>query len=461
MKYIVFFLCICISVSGFSQQETFDLITYTPPKGWKKEFKENVVGYSNVDNAKKTWCRISVYRSTASKGTIDQDFISEWNDLVAKPYQINKAPQTSTTQDAAGWKIKGGSGTFVFNNSDAAVLLTTMSDNSRVVSITAMTNSQDYMPDIEKFVETVSLKKSTASNAGTKSAVASSTNTPKATPVKSSYKFTTTNFDDGWVATEQADWVQVAKGNVKVLLHYPTNRIDVSSYDVKTIANNAWNTLVAPRYSNLKNFILNTGNLDYLRPMFMSGNVLDPATGKVVYVVLFKRGESGWIEVVSPDKNTFVQVFGVDSDIIDNTVSMSIWEPLQKMAGYNRFGVAMSDLTGKWTNNFSGMTQYVNVYTGASAGMDTHSSAQVFAFSGNSYHWQISSASGFVGSIKFQGAKSNGQFKVPTNWQIYFSDIEAKPRTYDAYFSCIKGARVLWLQDHAYPSGFTAYGKSE
>jgi hypothetical protein len=106
------------------------------------------------------------------------------------------------------------------------------------------------------------------------------------------------------------------------------------------------------------------------------------------------------------------------------------------------------------------MTQYVNAYTGASAGADTHASSQKFEFGpGNTYKWDIGVASGFVGNIKFQSAKSSGKFVVVTPWQIKFSEMEGKPKTYDAYFSCAKGARLLWLSDVSYP-GYSAYGKA-
>lgn len=99
------------------------------------------------------------------------------------------------------------------------------------------------------------------------------------------------------------------------------------------------------------------------------------------------------------------------------------------MANYNKFAVAASDLKGKWTSNYTGLTQYVNANTGASAGADTHASNQNFEFNAaNSYKWDISVASGFVGNIKFQNAKSNGKFSMNGNWQINFSDIEGKPK---------------------------------
>lgn len=51
-------------------------------------------------------------------------------------------------------------------------------------------------------------------------------------------------------------------------------------------------------------------------------------------------------------------------------------------------------------------------------------------------------------------------FKLVNNWQIWFSEIERSPKTYNAYFSCIKGGRILWLQDTGY-GNYTAYRKIE
>jgi hypothetical protein len=273
------------------------------------------------------------------------------------------------------------------------------------------------------------------------------------------FAFSTTNFDDGWVSTVQEDWVQVAKGNVKVLLHYPTSKIDLSSADYKTISNNAWNTLVAPRYNSLNNFFLFGGSAEYERAHFVSADITENATGKKVHVALFKKGNSGWIEIISPDNNSFIQTFGLDITKIDYYVDSKVWEPLQKMANYNKFAVAATDLAGKWTNKFSGMQQFVNVYTGADAGMNTNSSTEVFEIAAdNSYKWELKVASGMVGNIKYQGVKSTGKLTLPTNWQINFSDLEGKPKTYSAYFTCVKGARMLRLENAA---GQTDYGKVE
>ena len=83
--------------------------------------------------------------------------------------------------------------------------------------------------------------------------------------------------------------------------------------------------------------------------------------------------------------------------------------------------------------------------------MATHASNEKFDFGpGNNYKWDLGVSSGNVGNIKFQSVKSNGTFSSPNNWQLYFSDIEGKPRTYNAFFVCVKGARILWLDGRAF-----------
>jgi len=52
--------------------------------------------------------------------------------------------------------------------------------------------------------------------------------------------------------------------------------------------------------------------------------------------------------------------------------------------------------------------------------------------------------------LRFQKA-TDGKPKLDRgNWQLTFSDIEGKSRTYEAHFSCIKDLRVLWLDDKAF-----------
>ena len=253
------------------------------------------------------------------------------------------------------------------------------------------------------------------------------------------FAFSTTNFDDGWTSTVQEDWVQVIKGNIKVLIHYPNKNADAYNSVLMDGLKNAWNMLVAPKYSSASNFefkpITSWQSIE-----FAEADAVEKTTGKSVHVVLFKmnysNGSGKYLEFITPDKKTFEREFGPYHETSYG------WEKVEAMANYNKFAVAATDLTGKWTNDFSGILQYVNAYTGADAGTNSHASTETFEFGpSNTYTWDLGVASGMVGNIKFQSVKSNGKFTLPNNWQVTFTDIEGKPRTYNAFFSCVKGLR--------------------
>jgi len=452
MKKIFFLLLLCISVSNvLAQTQTFDLVQYTAPASWTKTEKENILVYSLVNNDNSTWCQIGILRSTSSKGSIDADLQSEWDELAAKQYQIKDSMQASPAAEADGWKIKAASGKFVFNDQPAAVLLTTFSGFNRCVSIIATTNSEKYIADIQDFIGAVDLLKTVEK---TNSIIVS---TPTA---NTNYAFSTTTFDDGWVSVVKEDWVEVTKGSITVLIHYPREGTIIAA-DPEPAVNAAWNILVAPRYSNLKNYKVVSPSLDYERAYAGSGMLTSNTSGKEVYVTLFRKGNSGWLECIAPDKKSFIAAFGIDIDAVSWDAESSIWTSLRNMCNYNRFAVAASDFSGRWEDRFASNTFYTNVYTGLSAGMSSYSSSQFFEFGkAQTYKWELVVADSYGGRSKFASATGKGKFTILNNWQIAFSDIEGKPKKYDAYFSCVKGDRILFLNDAEFPgsrifTGFT------
>jgi len=269
------------------------------------------------------------------------------------------------------------------------------------------------------------------------------------TSAPSMFAFSTTNFDDGWTSTVQEDWVEVKKGNITVLLHYPKEGT-VFPADPEPLTNGAWNILVAPRYKNLKNY-KTTYISTYNRPYLGMGYATEIATEKNVFIVFFLQ-DRAWIEFIVPDKNTFIQQYKFDPETIQWDSESELMVPLANMAGYNKFAIAASDLKGRWTSDFTGIQQLYNVYTGQYAGMNMNQSNEEFNFNeGNNYSWKLLVVNGMVGNVKANEVKSSGKFEVPDNWHVKFSMIETRARTYHAYWSCIKGARILNLLDAENP----------
>jgi len=152
-------LCVFFFTNAFAQKETFDLYTFTPPEGWIKNVEENFVSYIITNNKTKSWCRINIAKSTISKGSIEADFESEWQDLIVKNFHPIGEPKVSEIQEAEGWKIKAGISKFIFENKEATVMLTSVSGFERCLSIVAMTNNDSYIKDVQAFIESIDLKK--------------------------------------------------------------------------------------------------------------------------------------------------------------------------------------------------------------------------------------------------------------------------------------------------------------
>jgi hypothetical protein len=446
MKKILFVsICCLMFICVTAQQQTYDLLTFTPPKGWKKEVKQNLITYTKIDNTKKTWCVIGIIKSTVSKGNIDADLESEWNELVVKQYNADSM-QASETEEADGWKIKAASGKFITNNKPSAALLTTFSGYNRCISVLATTNSQSYLETIQDFIGTVDIKKPTATSTSNNNQATTQQPVNITTGSSSGFHYTISNFDDGWTAKEEADWVKVTKGNITVLLHYAKEGTVIAA-DPEPKVNNAWNILVAPRYSNLRNYKIASPSLDQQRAYLGAGTAIDKSTGKEVFVSLFRKGSGGWIEFITPDKNTFIREFGLDINQIGWDAESSIWAPLLKMANYNKFAVAASDLTGKWASWSGAGVEYVNIYTGAGAGMGHAQSGNEIVFSANgTYNREYKGVSGSPGGAnQYYGEKTNGK-AIVTNWEVQLTNsFKGATHAFTAQFEAVKGGRILHL----------------
>lgn len=459
MKKLIHLCILCGFVgNSFAQTETFDLATYTAPKGWKKQPAESAVQFSKKDATKGTYCLITLYKAVRGTASSKENFDWAWSSLVKEMVTVSAAPDMQPAATENGWEVQSGYAPFENEGEKGIALLVTSSGYDKMVNLVILTNTDAYEKDMTSFIESINLKKQTQTT--NKPPTTSEKNAQAISAAKQDgFAFTTTNFDDGWNSTVQENWVEVTKGNIKVLLHYPKEGT-IFPADPEPLTNAAWNILVSPRYRDLKNY--KTSYITtYDRPYLGMGYATENATGKNVFIVLFRQGNSGWLEFIAPDKNSFMQQYKFDPEAIQWDSNTDLLIPLSNMTGYNKFAVAASDLKGKWTSDFTGIQQLYNVYTGQYAGMNMNQSNEEFIFNaGNSYNWKLLVVNGMVGNARFTEVKSVGQFTVPNNWQIHFSKIETGPRTFNAFWSCIKGARVLNLLDANAPGSgiYTKYG---
>lgn len=177
IKYVVqFILSLLLSLQVFSQTETFDIVTYTEPKSWKKEANPGVVNYTKINATTGGFCVLTIYASSASSGDAQQDFSNEWKELAVTPYNAEANPKTETQTTADGWEVVSAASQAKLDGNDFYVLLTVISGFGKTLSIRSSLNDGSYTEQIDAFLATLHLDK-------TKTATVNRNNT---VPVKTS-----------------------------------------------------------------------------------------------------------------------------------------------------------------------------------------------------------------------------------------------------------------------------------
>lgn len=262
----------------------------------------------------------------------------------------------------------------------------------------------------------------------------------------------TSNFDDGWVATPQAEWVQVMKNGITVNLHYAISLPDeLRSGDGDPILNYFWNLLITPRYTFNNVQKLPFDPYAYKRTYFMEATGIENATGQPVYLafrILINSGIASCVEIKSATK----ELYSVEFPNLEKT---------EMMTGYNRFAVSPADVTGKWTQSSGGFAQYYNVYSGNYAGMNAVSiNSQLTIGSDGQLLLEHKGAGGMVGNQQFFSESYKGPYVI-NDWEISFTDQQGKQTAYHAYYQAVKNGRVLYLQNKQYSGQEYFFTKSE
>lgn len=251
----------------------------------------------------------------------------------------------------------------------------------------------------------------------------------------------TINFDDGWTAVPQEDWVLVTKGAYKTYLHFAIPLPEeLRSGSGEPILDYFWNRLIGPRYQSGQIERRPFDPYDYKRLYFQEANATDPNTGQMVHVglrIVINSGIASCIEIVSPSRNDLYTLF---PDITKT----------DQMLFYNRFAIHPSDIVGEWDESSGNFVQYYNVYTGANMGMNAVSINSHMSIGANGqYVLEHKGASGMVGNQQFFQEKYTGRYTV-SNWEFSAVDQNGKVTKYHAYYQAVKGGRILQLQNQQY-----------
>jgi len=165
MKHTKTLLIVVVSVftlfasqTTFAQSEKLGAVKYTPPKGWTKTAKENVVIFNVINQASGNFCFITLYGATTSSGTPENDFAREWRSRVVDPWGGEVNPKTAT-EKVDGWTAIGGGSQIDFQGNKAFAFLNVLSGFGKTISVLGILNDDSYLPQLKAFVEHLDMEK--------------------------------------------------------------------------------------------------------------------------------------------------------------------------------------------------------------------------------------------------------------------------------------------------------------
>ena len=156
-------LCLFAAKAIFCQTETLDIVSYTPPKGWAKTYKEGAVVYTEINKSTNAFCLLTVYAGTPSAGSPQKDFANEWNAFVVKPFKAEPSPKTETQTTPDGWQATvGGTQIELDAGIKAAAILTVFSGFGKTASVLVIFNDESYLAQASALIDGIKLDKTKA-----------------------------------------------------------------------------------------------------------------------------------------------------------------------------------------------------------------------------------------------------------------------------------------------------------
>lgn len=146
-----------MAIAGSAQKETYDIISYSVPKSWKKEILENALQLSAVDNKTGEYIAVVVVKSTASNLSANENFTDHWTKLVKSTVAVAEDPAMQAPAKDKDWDIVSGQANYTDGSAKGIVTQITATGYGKVISLVAMTNTDKFRNDLEQFFNSLEL----------------------------------------------------------------------------------------------------------------------------------------------------------------------------------------------------------------------------------------------------------------------------------------------------------------
>ena len=200
-KIFVFHSVLLMSLNACTQKQSFDVLSYTSPKGWQKQQNEGGVQLSVTDNKTGAYAIALITKATASDAGAADNFKADWDKLVKASVQVNDAPDMQEPITEKGWDIISGTANYTDNAQKGLATLLTATGGGQMVSVVLMTNTQQYENDLLAFINSLELsdaQKNTNNSTNTNTTTTAATDNSSIVGLWVRYTIETSGYSNGF-----------------------------------------------------------------------------------------------------------------------------------------------------------------------------------------------------------------------------------------------------------------------
>jgi len=159
MKKILLMAIVFSTTSLIAQKETFDIATFTRPKGWQRLDTNGVtlLYHSKTNNGLTDFCQIFLFPSRDANDDAAKNFQDDWTDHIMRATGTTTRPQTQTNKTPDGWTAVSGRADVSQNGTSYTCMLTAVTGHGKEMSFVVNVAGQEYVDDVRVFFESVDL----------------------------------------------------------------------------------------------------------------------------------------------------------------------------------------------------------------------------------------------------------------------------------------------------------------
>ena len=143
-----------------AQKETFDIATFTRPKGWERLDTNGVtlLYHSKTNNGLTDFCQIFLFPSRDANDDAAKNFQDDWTNHIMRATGTTTLPQTQTNKTPDGWTAVSGRTDVSQNGTSYTCMLTTVTGHGKEMSFVVNVAGQEYVDDVQVFFESLDMR---------------------------------------------------------------------------------------------------------------------------------------------------------------------------------------------------------------------------------------------------------------------------------------------------------------